>query len=367
MRLNQPVLGNAELEAVRDVLATGYLTQGPQAAAFEHAVATHTGSRHAFATSSCTTALHLSLVALGVGPGDEVVVPDLTFPATANVVLQQGALPVVADIESETFGMSADSLAAVITDRTKAIMPVHAFGLSADMDPLIEIADAQGIPVVEDAACALGGMYKGRPCGSMGRIGAFSFHPRKIITTGEGGMIVTDDDDLAKRLAVLRTHGSVRGPRYLSFEALGYNYRLSDINAAIGVAQMARLDDILTQRRLVAEKLTMRLAQVPDVRPPVEPATSRHTFQSYVVLLNGAIDRDDVIDKLKAAGIESTLGTYSLQSQPFFQNQASAMRRVATVSRDVSRRALTLPLHQYLNDDDLDRLAETLLAAVVPT
>lgn len=365
MRLNRPVLGDAELEAVRDVLSTGYLTQGPKASEFERAVVALTGSRHGFATSSCTTALHLTLVALGVGPGDEVVVPDLTFPATANVVLQQGARPVVADVESETFGMSADSLAAVITDRTKAIMPVHAFGLSADMDPIIEIANSHGIPIVEDAACALGGTYKGRQCGSMGRMGAFSFHPRKIITTGEGGMVVTDDDDLAERLFVLRTHGSVRGARYSSFEELGFNYRLSDINAAIGVVQMARLDDILAQRRLVAEKLSMRIAEVPCVRPPLEPATSRHTYQSYVVLLDSAVDRDGVIDKLKSDHIESTLGTYSLQSQPFFQRQPSAMRRAAIVSQELSRRALTLPLHQYLTDDDLDRLTDALRSAVL--
>jgi perosamine synthetase len=363
-RLNEPVLGDEELAAVGEVLRSGYLTQGPKAAEFERAVTAVCGSGFGFATSSCTTALHLALVALGIGPGDEVVIPDYTFPATANVVVQLGAHPVVADIDEVGFGMRADSLAEVITERTCAIMPVHAFGLTADMDPIMAVADQHGIPVIEDAACALGGTYKGRPCGSIGRLGAFSFHPRKIITTGEGGMVVTDDAQLADTMAVLRTHGARRGDHYLSFEMAGFNYRLSDVHAAIGVVQMTRLDGILARRRQVAESLTARLAGLRAVRPPVEPDYARHTFQSYVVLLDPAVDRDGVIVAMRALDIETTLGTYSLQAQPFFRTLPSAMRAPATTSASVDRRALTLPLHERLSEDDLDRVVDALAATV---
>jgi perosamine synthetase len=363
MRLNEPVLGPEELAAVGEVLESGFLTQGPKAAEFERAVMAVCGSSYAFAASSCTTALHLGLVALGVGPGDEVVVPDYTFPATANVVVQQGALPVVADIDDVGFGMRADSLESVITERTKAIMPVHAFGLSADMDPIMAVAARAGVPVVEDAACALGGSYRGRACGSIGTLGAFSFHPRKIITTGEGGMVTTDDAELADRMSVLRTHGARRADHYLRFEAAGFNYRLSDVHAAIGIVQMTRLDGILARRRALAEGLTARLAGLP-VRTPLEPDYARHTFQSYVVLLEPSVDRDAVIVRMREMGVETTLGTYSLQAQPYFQQVPSAMRTTASTSADVNRRALTLPLHERLTETDLDVVADSLAQAV---
>jgi perosamine synthetase len=364
VRLTVPVLGDEELKAVQEVLESGYLTQGPKAAEFESAVMQWVGSGHAFATSSCTTALHLALVALDVAPGDEVVVPDFTFPATANVVVQQGALPVVADIDPATFGMTAESLEQVLTERTKAIMPVHAFGLSADMDPIMEVARRHGIPVLEDAACSLGGTYRGRPSGSIGDLGAYSFHPRKIITTGEGGMVVTDDDRLAERLRVLRSHGSVRGRDFLSFVDAGFNYRLSDVNAAIGVVQMTRLESLLAARRANAAVLTELLEGIDAVAAPVEPEYAEHTYQSYVVLLDEGIDRDDVIARMRERGVETTLGTYSLQAQPYFQGRADAMRRPAETSARVHRAALTLPLHPLQTREELEQVASTLADVV---
>jgi dTDP-4-amino-4,6-dideoxygalactose transaminase len=363
MRLNLPLTGPEELDEVAAVLATGYLTQGPKAAEFERLVASHTGVDHAFATSSCTTALHLALVAIGIGPGDEVVVPDYTFPATANVVIQQGAKPVLVDIDPETFNIDPGALEAAITSRTRAVIPVDAFGLIADMDAVNAVATPHGIAVVEDAACAIGGTYRGRRAGALSTIGCFSFHPRKIITTGEGGMITTDDEQLAARIAVLRTHGGVRGDLYLSFEEAGFNYRLSDVNAAIGVAQMARLDGLVARRRELAGRLTDLLQDLPGVRPPVEPTGTEHTFQSYVVLLDDAIDRDQVIRRMRDQQVETTLGTYALHCQPYFQRTLGVREGQFKNSTKAFHQTLTLPLYPQLTEDDLHRVVEALSTA----
>lgn len=362
IRLIVPEVGRAELEGVAAVLESGYLTQGPVVAAFEASVASYVKASHAIATTSATTALHLALAALGVGPGDEVIVPDFTFPATANVVVQLGARPVLVDVDLQTFNVDPDAVMRATGPRTRAIMPVHAFGLMAPIEAVIELARDQGIPVVEDAACALGATRGEAMAGTSGTAGCFSFHPRKAITTGEGGMIVTDDDQLAERARAMRTHGGRRVEGRFAFDDVGFNYRLSDILAAIGLAQMDRLDAIIAGRRERAARYDELLDGVDGVSRPA--STPGHIYQSYVVMLNSNIDRDTVIKQIAEANIETTLGTYAVHAQP------SMMRRFGYQPGDLpnSYRAylssLTLPLHNGMTDADLIRVVGALKASL---
>lgn len=362
--LARPQLGEAELDEVRAVLASGILTQGPKVAELERMVAELIGVPHAFATTSATTGLHLSLVAAGVGAGDEVLVPDYTFPATANVVVQQGAVPVLVDIDLDTFAIDPDELQRRISPRTRAVIPVHPFGLPADMGAVAEIADRHGLFVIEDAACALGATIGSQRVGGIGRAGCFSFHPRKSITTGEGGMITTADDELAARIGLLRSHGGIREGGRFRFEAAGFNYRMSDILAAVGVAQLRRLDEHLAARRRVAGWYDRRLAGWDALRMPIVPDGRSHTYQSYVVLLDEAIDRDAVIGALAADGIETTIGTYALHAEPFFGRTYGLRPGDRPRSWRAMRSGLALPLHGGLAERDVELVVERLGAAI---
>ena len=364
MKIIEPSVGAEELNAVREVFETGFLTQGTKTAEFEKLVAAYSGSSFGHATSSATTGLHLALHVLGVGQGDEVILPDFSFPATANVVVQLGATPIFVDIALDTFNMDVSKIEEKITSRTKAIMPVHAFGLCADMDPISSIAKKFSIPVLEDAACALGSTYKGIGAGKLGTMGVFSFHPRKVITTGEGGMIVTDDSEISGQLAILRTHGAVRDELYLRFEECGFNYRLSDINSAIGVIQMSKLDTILQGRRAVALKYNSLLSGVPQITIPAEPMNLRHSYQSYVVLLDDKIDRNLVITNMRKAGIETTLGTYSMHLQPAFQKLYELSDADFPNATFAHLQCLTLPLSHKYKDDDLVAVVTELKKAI---
>jgi perosamine synthetase len=364
MRLAVPYTDESEVEEVAKVLSTGYLTQGPEVAEFEQIIAGLIGSRYAFAMSSCTTALHLALVALGVGPGDEVLVPDFTFPATANVVVQQGARPLLVDVRIDTYTMDVRALDQYVTPDTRVIMPVHAFGLSADMDATMDIARRHGLAVIEDAACALAAYYRGRACGTIGTMGCFSFHPRKSITTGEGGMIVTDDTALAQRISLLRSHGGIRGDAYYQFEAAGFNYRMSDLQAAVGVAQARKLNWIITRRRELAGQLSTMLAGVKGCTPPIEPEGRLHTYQSFVVMLDEAIDRDQVIAAMRHRDVETTLGTYALHAQPFFQRTYGYGSGDLPNSYKLFRHSLTLPLYPQMTAADLERVVIALAESI---
>lgn len=364
MRLCIPFTDDRELEEIAKVLSTGYLTQGPKVAEFEQMVAQLVGSRYAFAMSSGTAALHLSLVVLDIGVGDEVLVADFTFPATANVVVQQGATPVLVDIDLDTLTMNVDDLRSKITERTKAIMPVHTFGCSADMDPIMQVANEYDIPVVEDAACAIGATYYGRYCGNIGTLGCFSFHPRKVITTGEGGMIITNDDCLAGRIRLLRSHGGVRVGNWYQYEAAGYNYRLSDVHGAIGVAQMKKLPTLIERKRTLAHQLKERLADVSGIRLPVDPPWGGHIYQSFVVLVDERFDRDQIIKDLRTRDIETTLGTYALHDQPFYQREYGYVSGQLPNSHAAFTRTITLPLYPQMNEADLDVIVDGLREVV---
>ena len=360
IRLVVPDLGSDELREVEEVFASGQLTQGPKVEAFEKVVAGRVGAAHGIATTSATTALHLAVAALGIGPGDEVLVPDFTFPATANVVVQQGARPVLVDVDPSTFTVALDDLAAKVTDRTKAIIPVHAFGLAADMDPIVAFAEERGLAVIEDAACAIGTTYHGRPVGTIGTLGCFSFHPRKAVTTGEGGMVTTNDPAMADRLRLLRNHGGRRSEGRFTFEAAGFNYRLSDILAAIGLAQMRRLDGVITEKRRLADVYRGVLSGLSGATLPIEPTWGGHVYQSFVLLLDEAVDRDLVIKQMREREIETTLGTYALHAEPFFQRAYGHRSGDLPGSWAAYRRSLTLPLFPGLGDDGVARVAGAL-------
>ena len=362
--LARPDVGEAELDEVRSVLDSGILTQGPKVAELERMVADLVGVPHAFATTSATTALHLSLVAAGIGPGDEVLVPDFTFPATANVVVQQGAVPVLVDVDLETFAIDSEEMERRITARSKAVIPVHPFGLPADLEAVTAVAHRHGLTVIEDAACALGARLADRPVGSFGLAGCFSFHPRKSITTGEGGMITTSDDALAARIGILRSHGGVREGGRFRFEAAGFNYRMSDILAAVGVAQMRRFDEHLAARRWVAGWYAARLTGAAGIRAPITPEGRTHTFQSYVVLLDDRLDRDAVIASLAEAGIETTIGTYALHAEPFFASTCGLRPGERPQSWRAARSSLALPLHAAVSEEDVDRVVDELGHAI---
>ncbi len=354
--LTRPYVDQVEADAAAAALASGFVVQGPRVREFERLVAEWVGTRHALAVSSATTGLHLALVALGIGPGDEVLVPSFTFPATGNVVLHQGARLVLVDVRTDDHSIDVDDARSKITSRTRAIMPVDPFGLPHDADGIGRLAAQHGLAIVEDAACAIGASFDGRQAGGLGTVGVFSFHGRKIITTGEGGMVVTNDDDLAERLGRLRSHGAERDGFRMRFVEPGFNYRMSDIAGAIGVAQMGKLEAIVGKRRSLAARLTDRLAGIPGVTPQAEPIGRVHAYQSYVVLLDPDLDRDGVVDRLKDLGVESTIGTYALHMEPVFQRLGYRDDDLPG-ARTLAKCSLTLPLFPGMSDAQLDQVA----------
>jgi perosamine synthetase len=345
IRLAFPELGEAELAEVASVLGTGQLTMGPKVDEFEALLARAAGTRHAVAVSSGTAALHVAVLALGIGPGDDVLVPAYTFPATANVVALAGARPVLVDVDPVTMNIDSADAARRMTARTKAVLAVDLFGRPARVE---ELPDAT---VIEDAAGALGATRGGRPCGSLGLVGCFSFHPRKIVTTGEGGAIATDDAEIDERMRSLRHHGWSPSGAYEDMPQPAYNYRLSDVLCALGIPQMRRLDELLAERERVAAGYAERLAHLDLVLPAADPG-DRHGWQAYVVQLDR---RDDAMASLRAQGIQCQIGTYALHRLGAYRDQGPFPGADAAFER-----ALALPLHGRLTEAELDRVAEAL-------
>lgn len=365
LRLADPRFGDEAIAAVARVLSSGQLTQGPVVADFEAAVAELCGVRHAVATTSATTAIELSLAGLGIGPGDEVVAADFTYPATGNAVLQRGATLRLADADPATYCVSPGALEAALTDRTRAVLTVDVFGLPADYGRIEPLLAERGIPLICDAACSLGGAIGDRRVGGFGRASCFSFHPRKSLTTGEGGMVTTDDDAFAERLRMLRNHGTQRNGWRASFVAPGFNYRMSDINAALGLVQVPGHPANVGRRNELAAALTERLRDIAGVRTQAVPDGHRHPYQAYVVVLeDDDVDRDAVIAALRERGVESTLGTYAMHAEPAFQERCGTRPGDLPNSRRLAERTLTLPLHERLRDEDVETIGYALAAVL---
>jgi perosamine synthetase len=355
IRLARPDVGEPELAAIAEVLASGWLTMGPKVSELEGLLADACGTAHAVAVSSGTAALHLALLALGIGPGDEVVVPAYTFPATANVVELCGGRAVLADVDPETFNLDLERVRSVLTPRTKAVLGVHLFGRPLDWEAL-ESAVTTGVALVEDAAGALGARYQSRPCGSLGLMGCLSFHPRKIVTTGEGGAVTTANAELAERVRSLRHHGWSPSDRYDDMPRGAFNYRLADVLCALGIPQLHRLEELLAARERIAGGYAERLGGVVEL-PQAAPG-DRHGLQAYVVRLDR---RDEALAGLRAEGIEAQIGTYALHRLSAYRSQGAFPGADAAFEH-----ALALPFHTGLTDRELDRVASAVARYASP-
>ena len=364
---SRPYYPGGEAEAVAAVIASRWVTQGPRVREFEEAFAGRMGAAHAVATSNGTAALQLTLYALGVGPGDEVIVPSLSFVATANAVWQCGARPVFADVEPDTFNLDPEAAERAIGSRTKAIMPVHQIGMPADMDAFTAIAERKGLVLVADAAPAVGARYRGREMGALGAAACFSLHARKVITTGEGGMVTTDDAELAERLRRLRHHGMdlsdlarahSKDVVFESYPERGWNQRMTDLQAAIGLCQLDALDEILVLRRELAERYTAALADHPWLEPPIEPEGYVHAWQSYAVRLHpdAPIDRLELMRALLADGIATRRGVAATHHELPYREGAPALPHTDAAASDT----LLLPLFPELSHADQDFILERL-------
>jgi dTDP-4-amino-4,6-dideoxygalactose transaminase len=367
--ITKPYFGPEEETAVAEVLRSGWVVQGPQVAKFEELIAQFVGARHAVATSSCTTALHLALAVHGIGLGDEVLVPSFTFIATANAVCYTRATPVFVDIDPQTHNMDPACIEAAITPHTKAIMPVHQLGLAADMHRLNDIAHKNGLIVLEDAAPALGATYHGKPVGGLGNTTCFSFHPRKAITSGEGGMIVTNDETYANHARTLRTHGMSLSDlaRHHSntvaieeYYDLGYNYRLSDLHAAVGIVQLRKLDFVLERRKQIAAFYNEALADIDGVQLPFSSEETPHTYQSYMIQLHPPIrkERDRVMREMLEFGVATRRGVMAIHMEPYYHH--TFPNTSLPVTETATRQTILLPIFPTMTGSEQSYVVDQL-------
>lgn len=377
-------LTEEEIMSVLAPLRSGWLVQGPQVKSFEEKWCAFTGAAHSLAVTSCTTGMHLAAAALDLGPGDEVIVPALTWISTANVIEHQGATPVFCDIDLETFNIDVSQIEGLITKRTVGILPVHLFGLAADMDPVMAIAKKHGLWVIEDAACGFGATYRGQHVGHFGNAGAFSFHPRKAVTTGEGGMVTTADADLATKIQQLRDHGAVMsdlqrhlGPKpYLLADHIhaGYNQRMTDMQGALGNMQMDRAPAIIDERREIAAEFEAAFANIVWLRTPTSPDGYGHGYQSYPCLFRpeAAADpsqvagvnaaRNDWMDTLQAAGVSTRPATHAVHMLSFYAQKYNLRPEDFPNARAASDCSISLPLFHGMTDADKAHVIDTVRA-----
>jgi dTDP-4-amino-4,6-dideoxygalactose transaminase len=374
----RPWMDEQEAEAARRAILSGWVTQGPEVAAFERELAEAVGAAHACASSSCTTALHLALVALGVGDGDEVVTASHSFIATSNAIRYCGATPVFVDIDIATFNIEPALVEAAITPKTKAILAVHQLGMPCDLASLVSIAARHGVPLIEDAACAIGSEVEwhgnwqriGRPHGD---IACFSFHPRKLLSTGDGGMLTTSNAELDRTFRLLRQHGmsvpdaarhSSDRVIFESYPVVGYNYRMTDIQAAIGREQLKRLPAMVARRRELAARYDERLQSIDGVIVPREPRWARTNWQSYAIRIAAPISQQTLMQKLLDAGISTRRGVMNAHVEPSYPPGSWRAGSGLTRSEDAQETAIVLPLYHQLTEEDQDRVVATLASAI---
>lgn len=382
----KPYIDKDEAEAVASVLESGWLVQGPKVAEFESMIADFTKAKLARATSSCTTALHLALLASGIRPGDEVLVPSFTYVASANAIEYTGARSVFIDINPKTYNIDAGKVEEYLArtnkrgSKIKGIMPVHLFGLSADMNPIMELAMHYNLLVIEDAACALGSLFNGKHVGTFGSAGCFSFHPRKSITTGEGGMVITNNEETALTIESLRNHGAAvsdlarhqaGGALLPEFNMLGYNFRMTDIQGAIGVEQMKKLPYIIAKKIERAEIYNEQLKDIEYLELPHTPNGYQHTYQSYVTQINSSelkglsLDelneiRNKIMYKLEEAGIETRQGTHAVHTLGYYRNKYNLDYNDYPESLAADRLSITLPLFAQMTDQEQEYVISNL-------
>ena len=370
--LSTPETGEEEWLALREPLESGWLTQGPKVAQFEAAFAERHQAKHAVATTSGTTALHLAMLVLGIGPGDEVIVPALTWVATANVVVYTGAKPVFVDVDPQTYNLDVEQLGQSLTARTRAVIAVHLFGLCANLDALKAVLP-NSVAIVEDAACAAVAAYNGKPPGALGLLACFSFHPRKSITTGEGGMLTTDDPQLAELARAYRNHGAMAsreilqlGPaphRLPAIDLLGFNYRMSDLQAAIGLVQLGKLDRYIDERSRWADWYSQKLSAIPWLNVPQSPAGYRHAWQAYVTMVNEDLapaSRNAIMEILQAHGIGTRPGTHAVTDLGYYRQQHGTKNSHCPVATRIEQKSMALPLHNRMTREDFEHVVRIL-------
>jgi perosamine synthetase len=364
----KPYLTKKEAKAAYETILTGWITQGPRVAEFEQKFAAYTGAKYAVAVSNCTTALHLAMIVAGVGPGDEVICPSMSYIATANCIKYVGAKPVFAEIDPANYNLDVRDVAKRITEKTRAILLVHQIGMPADIDAFKDLAAKYNLKLIEDAACAAGSSYKGSKIGSHSDLVCFSFHPRKVISTGDGGMIATNNEDYYNRMRLLRQHGMSVNDRTrhesakIIFEdhlEVGYNYRLTDIQASVGIQQLEKLDWILGKRRKIASRYHKAFKGIPGIQLPLEKKGFFSNYQSYSVYLKDdcPVGRNDIMQKMLDAGISTRRGIMTTHRETAYKSEYAGLS--LPVSEKASDRSIILPLYVPMDDGDVQKVIET--------